>query len=148
VNNPSKLENGPRRPTLALSPDSFQQASRDRETSCSRLQFRVIVMPGTPASPSPFAQGEDEATPQSTNPTEQAPKRPENTVAGCQAFADSDLKDAAHAPSRSSRLELEKSAAGWTERAGLLQRIANSFRKRAALDEAERERARDRLITR
>jgi hypothetical protein len=100
-----------------------------------------MSMPGNPTSQPEAEKGEDPITcPDAARPTVEASKPPENTVSGCQAFADTDLKDAATADTRGDRLELEKSAAGWLKRAGLLQRIANSFKKRDALDQAERER--------
>lgn len=70
-------------------------------------------------------------------------KRPEDTVAGCEARAASDLTSAAATGTVNGRLKLEHSAAVWRGRAAMLQRMATSFAKRKALDTAEKDRAAD-----
>ena len=68
-------------------------------------------------------------------------KRPEDTIAGCEALAASDLLRAAAMETQNGRLKLQHSAASWQERADLLHRLETSFNKRKALDKAEWERA-------
>ena len=68
-------------------------------------------------------------------------RRPEDTIAGCEALAASDLSRAAAMDTQNGRLKLEHSAASWQERAAFLRRIEISFNKRKKLDAAERERA-------
>ncbi|HJQ17783.1 MAG TPA: hypothetical protein VJ859_12385 [Allosphingosinicella sp.] len=88
--------------------------------------------------------GGDERRPIGTNAVEvvrKTARRPEDTIAGCEALAASDLNRAAAMDTRNGRLKLEHSAASWQERAAFLRRIEISFNKRKALDGAERERA-------
>ncbi|MDT9600496.1 hypothetical protein [Sphingosinicella rhizophila] len=68
-------------------------------------------------------------------------KQSQDTVAGCEERAAANLAEAATNLTANGRRRLEMSAAAWTERASLLQRIHNSFEKRKALDAAEWERA-------
>jgi len=68
-------------------------------------------------------------------------RSPEDTVAGCEALAASDLARAAATDTENGRLKLQHSAASWQKRADLLQRLQNSFNKREALDQAESDRA-------
>lgn len=57
-------------------------------------------------------------------------KRNEDTGAGCRANAAADLARA-HAPGGDyRRLRLEQSAAVWTERANLLERLERNFKRR------------------
>jgi hypothetical protein len=70
-----------------------------------------------------------------------ATKRPEDTFAGCEALAASDLARAAMMDTANGSLKFRQSAASWQQRAELLQRLETSFKKRKALDKAEWERA-------
>ena len=66
----------------------------------------------------------------------------QDSVEGCRERAASDLQDADTAEPRQ-RKWLIKGAERWTLRADMLARMAKSFRKRAALDEASRQYHRD-----
>ncbi|HSQ99503.1 MAG TPA: hypothetical protein VLM36_06260 [Sphingomicrobium sp.] len=67
-----------------------------------------------------------------------AKRRPEDSADGCRALAKSDCEKAAEVPSGHMRARFERSAAAWTTRAGLLERIEASFEARAASVERER----------
>ena len=67
-----------------------------------------------------------------------AKRRPEDSADGCRALAKSDCEQAAEVPSGHMRARFERSAAAWTTRAGLLERIEASFVARAASLERER----------
>ena len=69
-------------------------------------------------------------------------RQPEDTVAGCEALAASDMARAAATDTENGRRKLQHSAESWQQRADLLQRLQNSFDKREALDQAESDRAR------
>ena len=66
----------------------------------------------------------------------------QDTVEGCLERAASDLQEARIAKPHE-RKRLTKGAEQWSLRAEMLARIAKSFRKRAALDEASRQYHRD-----
>ena len=66
----------------------------------------------------------------------------QDTVEGCLERAGSDLKEADIA-NQHEREQLRRTAERWSLRAELLERLAKSFRKRAALDEASRQYHRD-----
>lgn len=61
-----------------------------------------------------------------------AKRRPEDSADGCRALAKSDCEKAAAVPIGHMRARFERSAAAWTTRAGLLERIEASFEARAA----------------
>ena len=93
-----------------------------------------------PASPTSEI---NEAPPGSAMGPVKRVKRAEDTVAGCEALAASDLSRAAATDTSNGRLRFQHSAAAWQARADMLQRMATSFAKRKALDAAEREWAAD-----
>jgi hypothetical protein len=62
----------------------------------------------------------------------------QNTVEGCLERAASDLQEADLADGREGK-QLRTRAKGWSLRAVMLERLAKSFSKRAALDEASRQ---------
>lgn len=53
-------------------------------------------------------------------------RKPEDTVEGCRARAESNRAEAAELGSDQMRFRLERSADAWTVRAGLLQRLQDS----------------------
>ena len=59
---------------------------------------------------------------------------PEDTVEGCRANASLDLAHASTMGSANSRWKYERSAASWTERAELLQRVIDEREADARLD--------------
>ena len=65
----------------------------------------------------------------------------QDTVAGCESLAASDLARAALTDTENGRRKFQLSAETWQQRATLLLRIQTSFDKRQALDKAEWERA-------
>lgn len=116
----------------------FPQASRDRETSCSRLQSQVILMPDA-RIPESHA-GRDKSAPvlpEKMEGVQNGRSRPEDTVEGCVALAASALARASAMDTRNGRLRLEHSAAKWQERAALLQSLETSSRDRQAIDKAQ-----------
>jgi hypothetical protein len=68
-------------------------------------------------------------------------KSREDTVAGCDALAVSDLARAVLADTANGRRKFEQSAASWQQRAGLLQGMADGIARRSARGEAKRDRA-------
>ena len=70
---------------------------------------------------------------------DQSSELSQNTALGCHDRAAVDLQNAAASPDRKNRRQLKLSAAQWTLRGDMLERIAKSFRKRAALDEASKQ---------
>ena len=84
---------------------------------------------GAPGAPGKFSTVRKTAKPR------------ENTVAGCQELAASDLVRASGMDTRNGRRKFELSAASWQQRADLLKRLETSFEKRRALDVAEWQRA-------
>ena len=66
-----------------------------------------------------------------------------NTVEGCRDRAAADLQEADTATDPQERKQLRRGAKRWSLRADMLERLAKSFRKRAALDEASRKYQRD-----
>ena len=66
-----------------------------------------------------------------------------DTVEGCLERAAADLRDADTATDPHVRTQLRRGAKRWSLRADMLERLARSFRKRAALDEASRQYHRD-----
>jgi len=71
-------------------------------------------------------------------------KLPQNTVVGCNDLAVADLLEASVSTDRDERKLLRRSADRWSQRANMLERLARSFQKRAALDEGSREYQRER----
>lgn len=67
-----------------------------------------------------------------------AKRRPEDSADGCRALAKSDCEKAAAVPVGHMRARFERSAAAWTTRAGLLERLEASFTARAMSLEQER----------
>jgi len=61
----------------------------------------------------------------------QGSKQARDTVDGCRANARFDIAQAANMTSGNARLKYEHSAASWTERAELLQRIDDSHSRRS-----------------
>ena len=61
-----------------------------------------------------------------------------NTVEGCRDRAAADLQDADTSTDPHERKQLRRGAKRWSLRADMLERLAKSFKKRAALDEASR----------
>ena len=94
----------------------------------------------------PLAPEINEAPPGAAAAGVKRVKRPEDTVAGCEALAASDLSRADDTDTSNGRLRFQRSAAAWQARADMLQRMATSFAKRKALDAAEREWAADARI--
>ena len=76
----------------------------------------------------PIAMGTDQADGLPTPP--RTGKRAEDTAAGCRAKAAADLARAAAPGSEHFRWRLEHSAAAWTARADLLDRLAMKFEAR------------------
>jgi len=66
----------------------------------------------------------------------------QDTVEGCLERAASDMQEAGSAGPHE-RKQLRRGAERWSLRAEMLERLAKSFRKRAALDEASRQYHRD-----
>ena len=66
-----------------------------------------------------------------------------NTVEGCRDRADADLREADISTDPHERKQLRRVAKRWSLRADMLERLARSFSKRAALDEASRQYRRD-----
>ena len=72
------------------------------------------------------AASQEPATKSSSRPN----RRAEDTGAGCRANAAADLLRASAPGGDYMRQRLEHSAAVWTERAGLLERIERNFKRR------------------
>lgn len=66
-----------------------------------------------------------------------------DTVESCRDRAAVDLQDADTSTDPHERKQLRRGAKRWSLRADMLERLAKSFRKRAALDEASRQYHRD-----
>ena len=66
-----------------------------------------------------------------------------DTVEGCRDRAAADLQEADTSTNRHERKQLRRGAKRWSLRADMLERLARSFSKRAALDEASRQYRRD-----
>ena len=66
-----------------------------------------------------------------------------DTVKGCRDRAAADLQEADTSTDPHQRKQLRWGAKRWSLRADMLERLAKSFRKRAALDEASRQYHRD-----
>ena len=66
-----------------------------------------------------------------------------DTAEGCRDRAAADLREADSSTDPHERKQLRKGAKRWSLRADMLERLARSFRKRAALDEASRQYHRD-----
>ena len=66
-----------------------------------------------------------------------------NTVRGCLDRAAADLQEADTSTDPLERKQLRRGAKRWSLRADMLERLAKSFTKRAALDEASRQYRRD-----
>jgi hypothetical protein len=66
-----------------------------------------------------------------------------DTVEGCRDRAAADLQDADASTNPHERKQLRRGAKRWSLRADMLERLAKSFRKRAALDDASRQYHRD-----
>ena len=66
-----------------------------------------------------------------------------DTVEGCRDRAAADLREADTSTDLHERKQLRRGAEQWSLRADMLERLARSFRKRAALDEASRQYHRD-----
>ena len=66
-----------------------------------------------------------------------------DTVEGCRDRAAADLQEADTSTDPHQRKQLKGGAQRWSLRADMLERLAKSFRKRAALDEASRQYHRD-----
>ena len=66
-----------------------------------------------------------------------------HTVEGCRDRAAADLQEADTSTDPRERKQLRRGAKRWSLRADMLERLAKSFRKRAALDEASRQYHRD-----
>ena len=62
-----------------------------------------------------------------------------DTIEGCRDRAAADLREADTSTDPYERRQLRKGAKRWSLRADMLERLARSFRKRAALDEASRQ---------
>ena len=62
-----------------------------------------------------------------------------DTAEGCRDRAAADLREADTSTDPYERRQLRKGAKRWSLRADMLERLARSFRKRAALDEASRQ---------
>jgi hypothetical protein len=69
-------------------------------------------------------------------------KKREDTVEGCHGLAEDDKARAAAADSDRMRHTLERSAAAWTGRAKLLERLARNFSERADVVSIEQQRRR------
>ena len=74
---------------------------------------------------------------------EPASELSKNTVEGCLDRAAADLREADTSTDPYERKQLRRGARRWSLRADMLQRLAKSFSKRAALDEASRQYRRD-----
>jgi hypothetical protein len=61
-------------------------------------------------------------------------KLPQDTVQGCHDRAAADLQQSVAVITANQRLRLEKSAASWTSRANLLDRLQKRFEQRRAMD--------------
>ena len=108
----------------------------------SRLPDRVTDMSRFPSSRLPPIGDEMQSLlPLAMEAAPKRTKRAEDTIAGCEALAASDLARAVKMETRNGQLKLQHSAASWQERAALLRRLETSFNKRKALDKAEWERA-------
>jgi hypothetical protein len=59
------------------------------------------------------------------------PRKPEDTAAGCRAFAAADLARAAASAQERMRGQMEHSAAAWTARADMLERLDRTSRRRS-----------------
>ena len=59
-------------------------------------------------------------------------RQPQDTVAGCRDRASADLAEAEGMDTAHGRTRLEHSAASWTKRGDLLQRLEDSFQARTA----------------
>jgi hypothetical protein len=79
----------------------------------------------------------------SSQPFSQDPDRtkeaPHDTVAGCRERAEASLASAALTGSANGRRRLESSAASWTSRADLIERIDDSHDAHRAAEDASRE---------
>ena len=60
-----------------------------------------------------------------------SPRKPEDSADGCRAFAASDRERASATGNTHIRATFERSAEAWSVRAGLLDRIEQSFNARA-----------------
>lgn len=67
------------------------------------------------------------------------PELSRDTAEGCRDRAAADLREADTSTDPYERRQLRKGAKRWSLRADMLERLARSFRKRAALDEASRQ---------
>lgn len=77
-----------------------------------------------PAAAAPRASGTRAVAPQR--------RAPRDTVAGCRESAESDLIQAAGMDTANGRLRFEHSAASWTARGDLLQRLDEGWRANGA----------------
>ena len=77
------------------------------------------------------------------SPPKRANRQAQDTIAGCRESARADLATAAGLEGSNAALKYEHSAASWTARADLLQRLDDSHvaRTSAVVKRAERERA-------
>ena len=66
-----------------------------------------------------------------------------DTIVGCRDRAAADLREADTSTDPHERKQLRRGAKRWLLRADMLERLARSFSKRAALDEASRQYHRD-----
>lgn len=73
-------------------------------------------------------------------------KAREDTAAGCDGLATSDLERAALADTENGRRKFERSAASWQQRAGLLQGIEDGLAGRGDRSSARKARARRAIL--
>lgn len=73
-------------------------------------------------------------------------KAREDTAAGCDGLATSDLARAALADTENGRRKFERSAASWQQRAGLLQGIESGLASRSDRSEARKARAKRAIL--
>ena len=95
------------------------------------MKFVPSPGPGSPATFVPSSTPLLSDSPQDPAPyVRQGSKQVRDTVDGCRANARFDIAQAANMTSGNARLKYEHSAASWTERADLLQRIDDIHSRR------------------
>jgi hypothetical protein len=111
-----------------------------RDGTISRLHEKEKLMSSAPSGTTSLASGPSGALKGAAGmvmPLKPAPREParhskrtEDTGAGCRANAAADLARAAAPGGDYMRVRLERSAAVWTERATLLERLEKNFKRR------------------
>ena len=87
------------------------------------IAMTSLRSPPHPARPTPGQTGTTSAPGEPSLSAGQGPKPPEDSVEGCRAHAAVDLAHASTLGTSNARRKYERSAASWTERADLLQRV-------------------------